>query len=164
MRLSRAGRAAEVADRATIAGVDVFHFASVTNANGGVFKMLSISSRNRLPPLKAGRPMNSLQGNTSPIGGDRKEGRPPPQGEMSHIRRRACGARIAIRILAKLATTRRRPVFWYSSSSDQRGQKIAADIFVGRFYVAGSLPRATHRIQHASGDAALVEEFTVSTS
>ena len=54
--------------------------------------------------------MNSLHGNRSPLGATAKKQRPPPQGEMSHISRRAVGATIASRMLAKLPTTSRRPV------------------------------------------------------
>ena len=54
--------------------------------------------------------MNSLQGNRSPLGARAKKHRPPPQGEMSHISRRAAGATIASRMLAKLPTTSLRPV------------------------------------------------------
>ena len=59
--------------------------------------------------------MNSLHGNRSPLGARAKKHRPPPQGEMSHISRRAVGARMASRMLAKLPTISLRPVCWYSS-------------------------------------------------
>ena len=45
------------------------------------------------------------------VGGQRRrKQRPPPQGEMSHISRRAVGATIASRMLAKLPTISLRPV------------------------------------------------------
>ena len=59
--------------------------------------------------------MNSLQGNMSPLGARAKKQRPPPQGEMSHISRRAVGAMMASRMLAKLPTTSLRPV-WTNNS------------------------------------------------
>ena len=86
--------------------------------------------------------MNSLHGNMSPLGARAKKQRPPPQGEMSHISRRAAGATMASRMLAKLPTISFRPVFWYSAwRAIQRLEEV-----LGRRRVVGlHAPRAGQR-------------------
>src|SRR3989338_2809505 len=57
-----------------------------------------------LPPQNCFNPVNSPQGIMSPLAVMVKKQRPPPQGEMSHINRRATGAMMARRVLVKLPT------------------------------------------------------------
>ena len=59
--------------------------------------------------------MNSLHGKRSPFGARATKHLPPPQGEISHIRRRAVGARMERRIFEKLATGSLLPVSSNSS-------------------------------------------------
>ena len=64
-----------------------------------------ISPLNKLPPQNSGTPTNSLHGKRSPFADTATKHRPPPQGEISHIKRRAVGATMPASTFAKFATT-----------------------------------------------------------
>ena len=110
VRFGGAGSAAEMTNKTGLAATYILDLPACNQAERRTVQNLFDGLAEQVAAAEGGQADEFAAGEQIAMAARAKKLRPPPQGEMSHMRRRAVGAKIAIRMLAKFATTSLRPV------------------------------------------------------